>query len=69
MVQPEQRKCETLEEDDPRRKFDADGDNVMCSTTVKLSWFSGAQPHAVSNVSMPIGTKPQTHWMTLYAVS
>ena len=46
MVQPEQRKCETLEEDDPRRKFDADGDNVMCSTTVKLSWFSGALPHA-----------------------
>ena len=43
LVVPEQRKCETLEKDDPRRKFD-DGDNVMCSTAVKLSWFSGVLP-------------------------
>ena len=43
VVEQEKRKCETLEKDDPRRKFD-DGDNVMCSTAVKLSWFSGVLP-------------------------
>ena len=42
-VEPEQRKCEALEKDDPRRKFD-DGDGVMCSTAVTLSWYSGALP-------------------------